>query len=283
MSDRAVVRVTVLTVPRDDAELAADRMMVAGAFAVEERDVDGRLGMVELRGSLADALPVAVERLGSLPPGWTVRIDEVDAAPSEAWRVHAAPVRVADDLVIRPAWTDPVGEPGVVEIAIEPGAAFGLGDHPTTRLSASAARRCVRPDGTVLDVGCGTGVLAIVALRFGAAHAVGVDIAAAAVPVSRENAERNGVGDRLDVSTRTLDQLDGPFDLVLANILAPALVALADDLRRLTGPGGRLVISGILADRHDHVLATLAPMRVVRTDVLDGWAAVELMHGDPAD
>jgi ribosomal protein L11 methyltransferase len=280
VSDSAVIRVTVLTVPRDDAELAADRMMMAGAFAVEERDVVGAPSAetVELRGSLADALPVAVERLGALPPGWTVRIDEVDAAPSEAWRAHAAPVRVTDDLVIRPAWTEPIDEPGVVEIAIEPGAAFGLGDHPTTRLSSSAVRRCVGRGDTVLDVGCGTGVLAIVALRFGAAVAVGVDIAAAAVPVSRENAERNGVGDRLDVSTRTLAQIDGPFDLVLANILAPALVALADDLRRLTGPDGRLVISGILADRHDHVLAALAPMRAVRTDVLDGWAAVELVH-----
>lgn len=280
MSDPAIVRVTVLTVPRADAELAADRMMLAGAFAVEERDVGGGAGddMVELRGSLADALPVAIERLGSLPPGWTVRIDEVDAAPSEAWRAHASPVRIDADLVIRPAWADPIDEPGVVEIAIEPGAAFGLGDHPTTRLSSSAVRRCLMPGDTVLDVGCGTGVLAIVALRFGAARAVGVDIAAAAVPVSRANAERNGVGDRLDVSTQALDQLDEPFDLVLANILAPALVALADDLRRLTSPAGRLVISGILADRHDHVLAALAPMRAVRTDVLDGWAAVELVH-----
>jgi ribosomal protein L11 methyltransferase len=280
VSERPVVRVTVLTVPRADAELAADRMLVAGAFAVEERDVAGApgAGLVELRGSLADALPVAIERLGDLPDGWNVRIDEVDAAPSEAWREHAVPIRVGDDLVIRPAWSAPLDEQGVVEIAIEPGAAFGLGDHPTTRLSAAAVRRRVEPGDTVLDVGCGTGVLAIVALRLGAASAVGVDIAAAAVPVSRDNAERNGVGDRLDVSTRTLDELDGPFDLVLANILAPALIALADDLRRLTAPSGRLVISGVLADRHDHVVAALAPMCALRTDVLDGWAAVELAH-----
>lgn len=274
----SIVRVTVLTVPAADAELAADRMMTAGAFAVEERDVAGRSDVVELRGSLADALPVAVERLGALPDGWSVRIDAVDATPSETWRDHAAPIRVGDDLVIRPAWLAPIGDPGSVEIAIEPGAAFGLGDHPTTRLSAAAARRLVTPGATVLDVGCGTGVLAIVALRFGAARATGVDIAEAAVPVSLDNAERNGVAGRLTVSTATLDSLDGPFDLVLANILAPALVALAPELVRLTAPAGRLVISGVLAGRHDHVLAALAPMEVVSTDTLDGWAATELRH-----
>lgn len=272
-----IVNVTVLTVPAHDAELAADRMMTAGAFAVEERALGEGDERVELRGSLADALPVAVDRLGELPPGWTVRIDAVDATPGDAWRDHATPM-VIGDLVIRPAWLPAIGDPSRLEIAIEPGSAFGLGDHPTTRLSAAAVRRLVRPGATVLDVGCGTGVLAIVALCSGAASAVGVDIADAAVPVSEDNAARNGVAHLIDVSTRTLDALDGGFDLVLANILAPALIALADDLRRLTAPGGRLVISGILADRHEHVLHALAPMQVVTSDLLDGWAAVELRH-----
>jgi ribosomal protein L11 methyltransferase len=271
------VAVTVLTVPAGDAELGADRMMLAGAFAVEERSLDG--DRVELRGQLADAVEVAVGRLGELPDGWSVRVDTVDATPAETWRKHASPVVVTDQLVLRPAWLPARNAAGVTELAIEPGDAFGLGDHPTTRLCAAAVWRLVPTlpsQSRVLDVGCGTGVLSIAAIVRGAAHATGIDIAEAAVPVTRANAIANGVGDRIEVSTASLADVVGEFELVVANILAPALIALADDLRRVTALHGRLVVSGILADRHDHVLAALAPMRVVRTDELDHWAAVEL-------
>ncbi len=105
-----------------------------------------------------------------------------------------------------------------------------------------------------------------------------VDVASAAVEATSGNAIRNGVADRIVVDTTPAGDLDGTHHLVVANILAPTLVELADDLRRLTALDGRLVISGILADRHDHVVAALAPMVVERTDVLDGWAAVTLAH-----
>lgn len=273
-----IVHVTVLTVPAADGELGADRMMTAGAFAVEERALpDGR---VELRGQLADALPVAAERLGSLPDGWEVRIDEVDATPADTWREHAEPVAVCDGLVLRPAWLPP-GDGGAIELAVEPGSAFGLGDHPTTRLCAAAVWRLVPELASpveLLDVGCGTGILAIAGVVRGATQATGIDIADAAVPATLDNAERNGVADRVEVSTTPLADVAGTYRLVLANILAPALVALAEDLRRVIAPDGRLVISGILAGRHDHVLEALAPLVVVRTDELDGWAAVELAH-----
>jgi ribosomal protein L11 methyltransferase len=274
-SEPRTVRVTVITVPAPDAELAADRLWVAGAFAVEERAVaDG----VELRAQLADSLPIAVEALGSVPDGWRVRIDEVDATPADTWREHAVAIRVDEGLVIRPAWIDPLDEPGTIEVAIEPGDAFGLGDHPTTRLAAVALRRHVRPGTRLLDVGCGTGVLAVVGLLAGAASAIGIDLAPAAVDVSNHNAQLNGVADRLQASTRPLGDVAGSFDVVVSNILAPTLVELADDLRRVTAPHGVLIVSGILVDRHEHVLEALVPLTVVRTEALDGWAAVELRH-----
>jgi ribosomal protein L11 methyltransferase len=106
----------------------------------------------------------------------------------------------------------------------------------------------------------------------------GIDVAAAAVEATLDNARRNGVVDQVVVDATPIADLDGDYDVVVANILAPTLVAMSDDLRRVTRPGGRLVISGILAGAHAHVLAALAPMVVERTAVDEGWACVTLRH-----
>jgi ribosomal protein L11 methyltransferase len=257
------MRQFVVTVHPRDAELASDALWGLGVVAVEEREVDGN---IELWTSLGDAAAV------DLP--WPTRFEDVDESVADTWRRFAEPIWVEADLVVRPAWVPFDSPEGVVVLTIEPGATFGMGDHPTTRLTLAAARRLTTPGARVLDVGCGSGVLAIGALVFGAGSAVGIDIAPAAVPVTRENAAANGV--QVDVSTTPLDDVDDQFHLVLANILAPALVALAPDLRRVVAPGGALVISGILEQAHAHVLEALLPLQAVRTDVLDGWAAVTL-------
>jgi ribosomal protein L11 methyltransferase len=109
---------------------------------------------------------------------------------------------------------------------------------------------------------------------FGAGSAVGVDIAPTAVPVTRMNAMANGV--QVEATTTPLEEVEGEYDLILANILAPTLVALAPHLRRVLAPGGTLVVSGILTDAHEHVLKALAPLEPTQTDNLDGWAAVTL-------
>lgn len=265
------MRQLVVTVSCVDAELAGDALWALGVVAIEERSVDDHT--VELWTSLGDD---ATADDVDLPVDWPWRFVEVDASVADTWRHFAAPIEVEPGLVVRPAWVDVSFEPGTTVLHVEPGSTFGMGDHPTTRLCLSAARRLVQPGSTVLDVGCGSGVLAIAACRFGARSAVGIDIAPAAVPVTMANAVANDVADRVTVSTTPLEQVEGVHDLVLANILAPALVALADDLRRVLAPGGALVISGILDGAHDHVLAALHPLRVERTDVLDGWAAVTL-------
>jgi ribosomal protein L11 methyltransferase len=138
------------------------------------------------------------------------------------------------------------------------------------------ARPHVRPGTTVLDVGCGSGVLSVVACVLGASSAVGIDIAPAAVAVTQANAAANGVGARVTVSTTPLADVVGQYDLVLANILAPALIELAPHLRRVMAPGATLIISGILADNHQYVLDALAPLVAVRSVTLDVWCAIEL-------
>jgi ribosomal protein L11 methyltransferase len=268
--------VTVVTVPAADAELGADRLMQAGAFAVEERSATA--GTVELWAVLAESDASARRLLGELPAAWSLRTEAVDPTPADTWREHATPVHIAPDLVLRPAWLPPLDEQGVTEVAIDPGATFGLGDHPTTRLSAAAVWRTRPVPHRVLDVGAGSGVLAIVAVLAGADSASAIDIADIAPAVVVDNAARNGVADRITASTTPLAEVDGMFDLVVANILAPELVALAPDLRRVTTGAGMLVVSGVLAARYDHVLAALAPMELEGVDELEGWAALVLRH-----
>lgn len=273
-----MLEIVELRVPRADAELAADRLWIAGAAGVEEVDVDART--VGLRAVLSGVVPDRVgvaSRIGRLPPGWALTWVEVDDAPSEAWRDHAVPVEVGgpSGFVLRPAWTSPVAD-GRIEVEIEPGASFGLGDHPTTRLCAAAVRSLVRSGDRVLDVGCGSGVLGIVALMFGAASVRAIDVSAAAVDATRANADRNGVGDRLDVSLDPLDAVEGRYDLVVANILAPALIALRTDLVRVLDDDGVLVVSGLLADSDDHVVAALQPLRVLSRTTMSSWSAITL-------
>jgi ribosomal protein L11 methyltransferase len=264
-----------LRVPVADSELAADRLWAAGAPGIEELALAG--DAVAIRGVLGDARADAVARLGELPAGWELHWVDVDDAPSEAWRDHVVPIEIdgPDGLVVRPAWLPPIVD-GRTEIAIEPGASFGLGDHPTTQLCLSAVRTLTRPGIRVLDVGCGSGVLGIAALRCGAHHVTAIDVSAAAVEASWSNAVLNGVADRFEASLTPVADVEGTFDLVVANVLAPVIVEMAPDLVRLVGDDGVLVVSGILAAAHDHVVEALAPLHVSRRSQLAAWCAVEL-------
>ena len=275
----------VLTVPAVDAEVAADALWALGVVAIEERGAGGLDDtgtddhFVELWTSLGDDPDSVTTAAQGFPARWRWRTVQLDPALADTWRRHAVPTWVAADLVIVPAWLDMhVDRPGTTVVRIEPGATFGLGDHPTTVLTMRAMRAHLRPGAAVLDVGCGSGVLAVTAAMLGAGYVDAVDIAPAAVGATDDNARRNGVAALVTATTRRLDELDDQYDVVLANILAPALIALAPDLGRLTSPSGVLVISGILDAAHDHVLDALAPMQVVERLTREGWAAVVLRH-----
>ena len=177
-----------------------------------------------------------------------------------------------------PAWKEIDAGDDVVRVDIDPGAAFGLGDHATTVLSLRLLKQVLWPGATVLDVGCGSGVLSVVAARLGAPYVEALDISIAAVEATNANAERNAVADVVSASTRTLASIDEPFDVVVANLLAPVVVDLANDLQRVVAPSGALVVSGVLERNHNHVIEALAPMHVVDTITREGWAALLVRH-----
>lgn len=264
----------VVTVPVSEAELAGDVLWRLGVAAIEERAADD--GFVELWTSIGDDHEAVVREAEAFPARWRWHVAEVDPAIAESWRAHAVVTWIEHDLAAVPAWLEVELPDDVLRLDIDPGATFGLGDHPTTVLTARLLREVWWPGATVLDVGTGSGILAVLAARLGAPYVRAIDIAPASVAVTRANAAANGVGEMIDVSTTPLADVEEPADIVIANLLAPMLIELADDLRRVTKPAGTLLISGILADDHDHVLAALRPLRPVATVTSDGWAAVQL-------
>jgi ribosomal protein L11 methyltransferase len=168
-------------------------------------------------------------------------------------------MRIGRRLVIRPTWRRHRREPGDVVLALDPGMAFGTGLHPTTRLCLvgieSLADRGRLEGARVVDVGCGSGILSIAALKFGAATALGVDTDPIAVEVTSANARRNALVRRLRARVGSLPTGEPAFDVVLANLIAGVLVPLAAALRDELRPGGTLLASGIFVDREAEVRA----------------------------
>jgi ribosomal protein L11 methyltransferase len=202
-------------------------------------------------------------RIRSLPEPQFQLIEQANWA--EAWKVHYHPIALGKRLMIIPAWLE-TPSPERIPIRIDPGMAFGTGTHPTTQLCLEEIETFLDETPAlpaawpVIDLGCGTAILAIAALQLGAAHALGVDIDADAIRAARENAATNGVQDRLELGLGSLAEiLQGNYSikqapLVLANILAPVLARLLDEgLGDLLAPGGRLVLSGILAEQAQDV------------------------------
>jgi ribosomal protein L11 methyltransferase len=211
---------------------------------------------------------------------------------AEAWKSHFPVLRIGRRLVIRPTWRRHRRQPGDVVLSLDPGMAFGTGLHPTTRLCLAALEtladegllaRGSAPDGTarVIDVGCGSGILAIAAAKLGAGELLGVDTDPIAVEATAANARLNRLTgpllDRIRVRRGSLPSGEGPFDLVLANLIASLLVELVGLLRDELAPGGRILASGIFRDREGDVRAAFeaAGLRLGRRWVEEDWVALE--------
>lgn len=175
-----------------------------------------------------------------------------------AWMDDFKPIQVGPRLWVCPSWLEPP-QPDAVNILMDPGLAFGSGTHPTTLLCLEWLEQQLPPGGSVIDFGCGSGILAIAALLLGADRAMGIDNDPQAIIASAENAERNGVKQGLTVSLPEDAHTSGePCDLLLANILAAPLMQLAPQLAARVRPGGHIVLSGILASQADEVAACYA-------------------------
>ena len=273
-----------LVVDGAQAEALADALEEAGAVATEisdasagtpsEHAIFGEPGgegamwprarvraLFGIDAHVSDTLDAALAATGihSLSGASIDRLEDADWVA--ATQRQFAPIQAGERLWIVPTWHE-APEPGAINIVLDPGAAFGTGSHPTTRLCLAWLERSVSTGASVLDYGCGSGILAIAALKLGAARAVATDIDPLALGAARYNSRRNAV--TLEVMDAQ-DTVPGAFTITVANILANPLRMLAPILASHTLPGGLMALSGILEDQASDVALAYAP-----------WAALEV-------
>jgi ribosomal protein L11 methyltransferase len=280
-----------LAADSDRAEALADALMDAGALSVsiEDRDAGsedeapqfGEPGLDEPKAwrrnwvvalLQADADVAALMRRLDLPADAE---HEVETVPEQDWvrltQSQFDPIPISDRLWIVPSW-HAAPDPQAITLVLDPGLAFGTGSHPTTRLCLRWLEQNIKPGETVLDYGCGSGILAIAAKKLGAGRVLGTDVDAQAIQASRDNAARN----QADTEFLLPDDLPaGRFDVLVANILTNPLKALMPLLAARVKPGGRIVLSGILAGQAEEIAGLYGAAFDMRPWAEeDGWACL---------
>ncbi len=214
--------------------------------------------------------------LGTVDPARFRWVQEEDWA--HAWKAYFRPMRVGDALVVVPAWEDYTPGPGEVPVYVDPGMAFGTGTHATTALCLRWMERLVQPGSRVIDVGTGSGILAVAAKRLGAGEVLAIDVDPVAVEAAEENARQNQVA--IDVRRATLDQVpEGEADLIVANIIASVVIDILPDVVERLKPGGRFLASGIILEKKDAVAEAMTQAWLLPVGVReqDGWVAILAM------
>jgi ribosomal protein L11 methyltransferase len=276
VSGGVVVESNVRYNDEEDEGTAYGPVRVYGYIPIDEH-------IEEIRQKVAEGL-WALGMIQPLPePAYKTILDEDWMA---AWKQHYKPIPIGKRLLILPAWIPPAPDEKRIPVKIDPSMAFGTGTHPTTQLCMEMLEDTVEPGQDSIDVGCGSGILSIGALKLGAAHALAVDIDNAAVISTRENAEANGVLENLEVGLGSVAEiLSGQYSirqaqLVLANILAPVIIRLYDiGLADLVKPGGTQVLSGILDTQAEGVIAAAQQhgLRFIEQRAINDWVVIRLV------
>lgn len=197
---------------------------------------------------------------------------------SDKWKAYFKPTPIGERLFIRPVWIDDFDAGNRAVLNIEPGAAFGTGTHDTTRLCLETLDKTVKKGDTVLDIGCGSGILAISSMLLGASEAFGVDIDELAVKTAKENGEMNGFSEPelKFVCGDLADKVTKQYDVVVANIVADVIILFSTAVRSFMNPGAKFIASGIIDTRADEVVSALANAGLKLKDRIEqgGWVCL---------
>lgn len=256
----------------DEDQVPPPQQLAVRAYVLEDdRLEDAKVRLESALGHMNMMYPIS-------SPTYT-RINETDW--EQAWKSHYKPLRLGRHILIRPRWIDVQPEPEDLVISLDPGMAFGTGTHPTTQLCLEALEDRVTAGLRVLDLGCGSGILAIAAAKLGAESVLALDTDPIAVRATEENATENDTAERITAQTGSLESLVSSsrrFDLIVVNILAHVIISMCDEgLGQVVRPGGWAIFSGIIADQADDVEAALRKTGLephVRRQQGD-WIAIE--------
>lgn len=232
------------------------QIFVTGLFP-GETDIAALMNLLQQAGAVSAVTPHEAE---TLP----------DQDWERVWMERYRPIQVGRRLWIVPSWCAPP-EPDAVNVILDPGLAFGTGTHPTTALCLEWLSEQDLPGKTVIDYGCGSGILAVAALKLGAHRAIATDIDARTLDVARDNAVRNGVAERLQVCEPAALTSATSADVVIANILAGPLIELAPTLTRLVRTGGSLALSGLMTPQADEVRQAYQPAFLLEQRQREEW------------
>lgn len=222
----------------------------------------------------AEATAFLEERFRAENINFKILTDKCDVeACLDNWKKYFYPIEIGEKLLVRPVWREDYDPKGRTILHLEPGIAFGTGTHETTRLCLEALEKYVSDGAAVLDVGCGSGILAVASLLLGAKSAIGIDIDELAVKSSIENAERNGVSDRYTAIHGNLaDEVTGTYDIITANIVADAIIMLSGDIEKHMHKDTVYIMSGIIDSRLEDVLSALPKtLKIIETRTDKGW------------
>lgn len=258
-------------------QLSPDDFPTEGVFVKAYLPVDSctlNETLEKIRGQLAE-----LEGYGLDIGKATIAVNDVHEDEwAHAWKKYYKPVQVSERITIKPVWEEyqPKAE-GEIVIEMDPGMAFGTGTHPTTVLCLRAVEKYLRPGDQVYDVGTGTAILSIAAAKLGAAHVLATDLDEVAVRSAQANTELNGVHELITVrQNNLLDGMEGPVDVVVANILAEVIVRFTDDVHRVLKPEGVFIASGIIQAKEADVKAALdrSSLDVIETVYIEDWVAI---------
>lgn len=275
----------------DNAEMISDLLMDTGSASVTYVDAkdtpiyEPKLGTVQLWADttvigLYDAnhdmnsVVAVLKAEPTLADKLVYKIEQLEDKDWEReWMDNFHPIKFGERLWICPSWRD-IPEPDAVNVLLDPGLAFGTGTHATTALCLKWLESQDLTGKTVVDFGCGSGILGIAAIKLGAERMIGIDIDPQAIEASRDNAERNGVADKLEVYLPE-DQPDFSADVVVANILAQPLKELHEVILGLLKPNGKIAMSGILEEQAQSVADVYAPFLALDEIAVEGeWTRV---------
>lgn len=220
-----------------------------------------------------------VELSGTMDTGpgtirWRMRDD---TEWKDNWKAYFKPFKLTGKIVVKPSWEDYSPVAGQTVIEIDPGMAFGTGTHKTTRMCSMLCEKHLRQGDSVLDLGCGTAILSLVAAKLGAGSVLAVDIDDAAVRTARENVEKNGEAGRIEVRRGVLEDIEPQaFDIIMINIIADVIIPLAGKIGEYINKNTRIILSGIIKSRRDEVVSAwkAAGLRLTEEQSMGEWVAL---------